>query len=88
MPTEDFLFIRSELEAQSAQEAARTCAERVSTSGPLHIEFDQPRANIFALQLAIAAKRSLQDKGAFLGFGPIAMAELGSKLTDTAQGVA
>lgn len=82
MQTEKILFIKSELEPQNVREACSACMGRVSEASPLSIELDGPEANIFALQLAIACKRSLESQGNFLGFGPIAQREVGQRLKD------
>lgn len=83
LETDKILFIQSELDLQNAGEACTGFAAQIARKTPLLIEFDEPNANVFALQVAIACKLSLQSQDGFLGFGPIAERELGQLLKDT-----
>lgn len=83
LQTEPILFIKSELDLQSAAAACTACADQIAATTPLLVEFDKPNATIFALQVAISCKNSLQDQDGFLGFGPIATRELGQLLKET-----
>lgn len=84
MPTKPGLDICADLDPQDAERVRQTLLEKISSSGPLWIEFDGPQPNIFAQQTAIACRSSLVALNHFLGFGTIAQDALGLKLqTDT-----
>jgi hypothetical protein len=74
------LTITSDLDAQAAPGVCQDLMARLGADGPFAIEFDGPTPNIFALQIALSCKRSLQDDGRFAGFGPMARQTLGDIL--------
>ncbi len=80
MPPQPTLDIPADLEPQQAKEACASFARRLAERLPLQIEFDAENPNVFALQIALSCKRSLEAESCFLGFGPKALSALGTAL--------
>lgn len=76
MPTEPTLDIPADLEPQQAKQSCAIYARRLAEKRPLRIEFDSKNPNVFALQIALSCKRSLEAENCFLGFGPNAQSAL------------
>lgn len=80
MPDLATLVIKPDLEPQEVKSACDIYLNRIAVSGPLAVDFSEDSPNIFAIQVALACKRSLQEAGHFAGFGPLAQQSLGRLL--------
>lgn len=80
MPDLATLIIKPDLEPQEVKSACDLYANRIAESGRLAVEFSETPPNIFALQVALSCKRTLEEAGHFAGFGPLAQQSLGDLL--------
>lgn len=73
------LTIDATVEVASAGQARQTLLDALALAAPerpARLDLSDDAAGAPALQLAIAARRSLEARGAFAGYGPKAAAQL------------
>lgn len=66
------LTIEAETDAAGAPALRETLLAQIAATGPWRVEIAGESPTAPALQLAAAARRSLETRGDFAGFGPVA----------------
>jgi len=70
-------------DAPAARDLLIQAVAEASTTRPARLELGEGTAAAPALQLAVAARRALEPRGAFAGYGPRAAARLEDSETGT-----
>ncbi|MGY6634402.1 MAG: hypothetical protein ACXIU8_11760 [Alkalilacustris sp.] len=71
--------VEAEIEVAAAAQAQAALIDALASadpSRPARLDLSAPAAGAPALQLVAAARRSLEARGAFAGYGPVAAAQL------------